>query len=76
MVIDFSAQLAPLLWGMVGMLLISTGAIVASMDLEIAEIYLGDRWLLLVTAALVTVALVALVAVRPEVATGIGIPLP
>ena len=32
MVIDFTPELLPLLWGLLGVLLIATGAIIASID--------------------------------------------
>lgn len=74
MVIDFTAELAPFLWGMVGLLLILAGAILASVDPDVAEVYLGDRRLLAAAAALVVVTLVALIAAR-DIATGLGLPL-
>jgi hypothetical protein len=76
MIIDFTADLAPLLWCILALLLMSTGAIVASMDPEAAEIYLGDRRLLVATAAVALVTLVALIAARPDIAAGFGLPLP
>jgi hypothetical protein len=76
MVIDFTAELAPLLWSILALLLISTAALVASIDPEIAEIYIGDRRLLVATAAVAVVALVALIAARPDIAAGFGLPFP
>jgi hypothetical protein len=76
MVIDFSAELAPILWGMVGLLLILTGAIVASIDPEVAEIYFGDRRLLVGTAVLALVALAALLVAHPAIVNGLGMPYP
>ena len=75
MVIDFTAQLAPLLWGILGVLLIVTGGIVASIDPETSEVYLGDGRVLAVTAALATIALLVLIAVRPDIVSDLGIPL-
>jgi hypothetical protein len=76
MVIDFSTALAPFLWGMVGLLLILAGAIVASIDPEGAEIYLGDRRLLVGTAVLALLALAALLAAHPAVVNGLAMPYP
>ena len=76
MVIDFTAELAPLLWSILALLLISTAALVASIDPEIAEIYIGDRRLLVATATVAVVALVALIAARPDIASGFGLPFP
>ena len=76
MVIDFSAELAPFLWGMVGLLLLLAGAIVASIDPEVAEIYLGDRRLLVGTAVLALLALAALFAAHPAIVNGLAMPYP
>jgi len=76
MALDLTAQLAPTLWTLVALLLILGGAIVASIDPELAEVYLGDRRLLLATMTLAVVTLVVLVAARPEIADGIGLQLP
>ena len=75
MVIDFTAQLAPILWGMVGLLLVLGGAIAASVDLETAEIYLGNRRLLLATAAVLVLTIAALALARPDVAARLGLPV-
>lgn len=74
MIIDMTAELAPILWGMLGLLFLLAGAIVASIDPEIAEVFLGDRRLLLVTAALAFITIVALIAAQPEIATGFALP--
>ena len=51
-----------------GLLLVVCGTIVASIDPELAEVYLGDRRLLGATVALAVLTIVALVALRPEAA--------
>ena len=76
MFIDLTAQLAPLFWSVLALLLVSAGAIIASIDPEVAEIYLGDRRLLVATAAVAVLTLVALVVARPDIATGFGLPVP
>jgi len=73
MIIDFTAQLAPILWGMVGLLLVLGGAIAASVDFEAAEIYLGHRRLLLATAAVLALTIAALAIVRSDAASHLGI---
>ena len=73
MIIDFTAELAPLLWGILAILLILTGAIVAAVDPETVETYIGDGRLLALTAALATVTLLALLAVQPDLISGLGI---
>jgi hypothetical protein len=72
MVIDFTAQLAPVLWGMVGLLLVLGGAIAASVDFEAAEIYLGQRALLVATAVVLALTVAALAIVRAAVASGVS----
>ena len=74
MVIDFTTDLAPFVWAMLGLLLMLAGAIVASIDPEVAEVYLGDRRLLVAAVALAVVTVVALVAARPDFATGVALP--
>jgi hypothetical protein len=76
MIIDLTAQFTPLIWGLLCVLMLLSGAILASVDPEVAEIYFGDRRLLFATAALAVVALAALVAARPEIAAAFGLPVP
>lgn len=75
MVIDFTAELAPVLWTMLGALVVATGALLASIDPDIAEVYLSDRRLFFVTAVAVVIAIGALIAAVPAIATGLGVPL-
>ena len=75
MILDFTTQVSPILWVAVGLLLVVCGTIVASIDPELAEVYLGDRRLLLATVALAVLTIVALVALRPEAAAGFGLRL-
>lgn len=75
MVIDFTTQMAPILWVTVALLLVAGGALVASIDPELAEVYLGDRRFLVATVALAVLTIVALVAVQPGTAARFGLPL-
>jgi uncharacterized Tic20 family protein len=75
MVIDFTTQMAPILWVTVALLLVVCGTIVASIDPELAEVYLGDRRFLVATVALAVLTIVALVAVQPETAARFRLPL-
>jgi hypothetical protein len=61
MTINLIAELAPFVWGLFVVLLVMAGAIVASVDPELAEIYLGDRRLLAATVTLAALTGVALV---------------
>jgi len=74
MVIDWTPELAPYLWILVSVLVLSAAGILASIDLDAVEIYVGDRVLLLATAAVVVIVLVALVAVRYDTAASAAIP--
>jgi hypothetical protein len=74
MIIDFTANLAPFLWGTVGLLLIAAGALLASIDPEVAEVYVGDRPLIVVTAAMAVVTLGAVIAAVPAIAASLGLP--
>ena len=56
MVLDFTAQLAPLWWGMVALLLLTTAGIVASAEPEFAPRYVARSRLLVVGAAVALVA--------------------
>lgn len=59
-------ELAPLYWGLIALLLIFAGAIVAELDPETTELYVGHpRWLM-ASIGVALVALVTIVATRPE----------
>jgi len=73
MAIDFTVQLAPVLWAVVALLLVCTGAIAASIDLESAEVYLGHRALLVATGAVIVLTIAALALVRPDFAVRFGL---
>jgi hypothetical protein len=72
MVVDQTMQLAPVLWGAVTLLLVLSGAILASMDPEVTEAYLGDPRLLIAGGVLAVSLLVVLVVTRPEIAYGLS----
>lgn len=62
---------APIFWGMIALLLVCAGAILAGIDPELAEVYLGDpRWLL-TGAAIAVVTVVTIAAARPELTHGL-----
>jgi hypothetical protein len=75
MVIDYTAELAPIIWSMLCLLVIAAGALLACVDPDVTEIYFGGRRLLVATAALAVLALAALVVARPDIAAGFGLPL-
>jgi hypothetical protein len=66
MIVDFTAQMTPLLWALAVLLVVLAAAIFASMEPDLVEVYLGEPQLLF---AMITVA--ALV-----VATLTGAPSP
>jgi hypothetical protein len=71
-VMDLTAALNPFLWTIVGVLLIAAGGILAGIDPEVAEEYVGDRRLIVVTAAMAVVTLGALIAALPAIAASLG----
>jgi cytochrome bd-type quinol oxidase subunit 2 len=71
MILDHTMQLAPIFWGMVALLLLLAGAILASVDPEIAEAYLGDPRLLVASAVMAVALMGVLVVSQPEVAHGL-----
>ena len=75
MIIDFTAELAPVLWTMLGVLVVATGALLASIDPDLAEAYVHDRRLLFVTAVAFVITLGALIVAVPAIATSLGVPL-
>jgi hypothetical protein len=71
MAIDMTAEFAPIFWGLIALLLVTAAAILAGIDPEIAEAYVGSpRWWL-ASAALAIVTVVTIVTARPEVAHGL-----
>ena len=71
MVLDLTAELAPVFWGLVALLLVTAAAILAGIDPELAEVYVGHpRWWL-ASAAVVIVAMVTIATTRPELTHGL-----
>lgn len=65
MIVDFTAQMSPMLWALGVLLLVLAVAIFASMEPDLAEVYLGEPQLLF---AMITVAalVVATLTVAPS----------
>jgi len=76
MVVDFAAQTAPVLWGLVAILVILALVIFASVDPELAEVYFGDVQILVATLALAAVMIAFLVPARVEELRALGLLLP
>ena len=76
MVVDFAAQSTPLLWGLVVILLILALVIFASVDPELAEVYLGDVQIIVATLALAALMIAFLVPARVEELRALGLLLP
>lgn len=75
MIVDFTAQAAPLVWAIIAALFILALAIFASIEPELAEVYLSDVQLLVATLALAAIAVVMLsagVEARPRLGTADG----
>ena len=70
---ELTAELAPIVWSMIALMLVVAGAVLAGVDPELTEVYLGDpRWLL-VGAGVAIAALVTIVATRPELNYGLRV---
>ena len=72
MVIDFTADLAPLLWAMLATLLLSAGAILASVDLSGTQRYVRNHRLAVATGA-GAILLAVLLAAGPSIAGSLGL---
>ena len=57
MIIDFTAQTAPVLWALLALLLLLALVIFASIEPELAEIFLGDFQLLVAAVTLAVLAI-------------------
>ena len=57
MTVDFTAQTAPYLWGIIAALLIFGLVLFAYIEPDLAEVYLGDVQLLVATLALAAIAI-------------------
>lgn len=60
MTVDMTAELMPIFWGMIVLLLVLSAGILASVDPDLAEIYLGGPRLWVFGATAAVVALVTL----------------
>lgn len=72
MIIDLTAALAPILWALPVLLVAAALALTASVDPEVAEIYVGQRRLLFTAAVVVVVAAAGLAAFEPALASALG----
>lgn len=61
MIVDFAANTAPALWWLLAPLGILVLSILACVDPELTEVYLGDGQILVATAALAAIVVVLLV---------------
>ena len=57
MIIDFTAQTAPVLWALLALLLLLALVIFASIEPELAEVFLGDFQLLVAAVTLAVLAI-------------------
>lgn len=61
MIVDFAANTAPALWSLMAALGFLVLLILAGVDPELTEVYLGDGQILVATAALAAIVIVLLV---------------
>jgi len=76
MVVDFAAQTAPMLWGLVAALTVLALVIFACVDPDLAEVYFGDVQILVATLALAAVMIAFLVPARVEELRALGLLIP
>ena len=72
MIVDFAAQTAPVLWALAAALVILALLIFASVDPELAEVYLGDVHIFVATVALAALGMILLVPERAELLHQLG----
>lgn len=71
MIIDFTAQTAPVLWALLALLLLLALVIYACIEPELAEIFLGDFQLLVATVTLAVLA-IAMISGRADITRELG----
>jgi hypothetical protein len=69
--VDVTAQFAPVFWGVIALLLVLAGAILAGVDPEMTEVFVGSRPVLLAGVAVAFVALATVALARPEISAGL-----
>jgi hypothetical protein len=74
MLIDLTPELAPLLWGLVVLLLASVAALMASIDPEVVEIHVGSRRLLAIAGVVVVFMVLTFATLEPEIARALRVP--
>ncbi|MFN8643567.1 MAG: hypothetical protein U0802_18600 [Candidatus Binatia bacterium] len=72
MELDVTVHFIPIFWGMVAVLLLLVGALLASVDPKTIEVHLGNPSLLLGTAAAMLMVGAALLVFRAGIAHGLG----
>jgi hypothetical protein len=71
MEVEVTTQLAPLFWGVIALLLVLAGAILAGIDPEMTEVFLGSPRMLMASVALAFVALATVALARPELSASL-----
>lgn len=71
MEVEVTTQLAPLFWGVIALLLVLAGAILAGVDPEMTEVVLGSPGVLMASVAVAFVALATVALTRPELSASL-----
>ena len=71
MEVEVTTQLAPLFWGVIALLLVLAGAILAGVDPEMTEVVLGSPRVLMASVAVAFVALATVALTRPEISASL-----
>jgi hypothetical protein len=69
--VEVTAQFAPVFWGVIALLLVLAGAILAGVDPEMTEVFVGSRPVLLAGVAVAFVALATVALARPEISASL-----
>jgi hypothetical protein len=76
MIVDFTAQTPPALWTLAAALALLALVLLACIDPELVEVYIGEAQLLLGTLALAAIVLLMLATHRADFAPELGAVLP
>ena len=71
MIIDFTAQMGPVLWALIAALPVVALALFACVEPELAEVYLGD-WQLLVATVTIAAIVIAVASGHAEATRQLG----
>jgi hypothetical protein len=69
--VEVTTQFAPVFWGIIALFLVLAGAILAGIDPEMTEVFLGSPHVLIASVAVAFVALATVALARPELSASL-----